>query len=226
MKPNKAKALAHKIAGGSVALLLALAVPIQAYLAAGLAMGAWQAPGAMPPVQQGIEIYVEDNGIHTGIVLPKRLLPSELITRFAADDLGDPRYGANGWLAIGWGDRAFYIGTPTWDELKLSTVAAAAIGSDRTVLHVEHIDEPRGGPHVRRVVLRPEQFDQLVAFVDASLGTGRPVHGYGGWDAFYPATGRYSAIRTCNAWTGEALRAAGVPMGRWTPFTTTVMWWL
>ena len=45
------------------------------------------------------------------------------------------------------------------------------------------------------------------------------------WDAFYDATGRYSAVRTCNEWVGEGLRRAGVRVGRWTPFPVTVLNW-
>jgi uncharacterized protein (TIGR02117 family) len=196
------------------------------YGAAGLIGGSW--PGTPGEAEAGgtVRIYVEDNGIHTGIVLPKALLTPRAAMRFAAADLRDPRYAAHRWVAVGWGDRAFYIDTPTWGDLNPLTVAAAAIGSDRVVLHVDHVPAPRAAGSVRRVVLRPEQAARLAAFIDRSLGEGQSVPGYGGWDAFYPATGRYSAIRTCNEWTGAALRAAGVPMGRWTPFSGTVMWWL
>ena len=207
-------------------LLLAVAVIVQGYWAAGWIGGAIAAPGATTPPASGIPVWVEDNGIHTGIVLSKDALPDDLVARFAAGDLADPRFAGHRWLAIGWGDRAFYLETPTWGDVRPSTVIAAAIGSDDTVLHVEHVAAPRGGPAVRRVLLRPRQFARLVAFIRGSLATGRATHGYGGWDAFYPARGHYSAIRTCNAWTGQALRAAEVPMGRWTPFSGTVMWWL
>ena len=212
--------------GGVVAILLVLVVAVQGYWAAGWIGAAVAAPGAEARATRGIAIFVEDNGIHTGIVLPKSLLTPRLAGRFVPGDLADPRYGRHGWLAVGWGDRAFYIGTPTWRDLSLATVAAAAVGSDATVLHVEHVPLPSEGESVRRVILRPDQAARLMTFIESSLGEGAPVHGYGGWDAFYPARGRYSAIRTCNAWTGEALKAAGVPMGRWTPFSGTVMWWL
>ena len=49
--------------------------------------------------------------------------------------------------------------------------------------------------------------------------------GYFGYDAFYEGTGRYSAVRTCNSWTGAALAAAGIRVGAWTPFPVTVLWW-
>ncbi|WP_315760441.1 TIGR02117 family protein [Sphingomonas sp. Y38-1Y] len=215
-----------KLLGTLAGLLLLVAIVAQSYLVAGWVGGAIAAPGAEARAVEGIAVYVEDNGIHTGIVLPKAVLPADLLARFAGEDLADPRYARHGWLAIGWGDRAFYLGTPTWSDLSLSTVAAAAVGSDATVLHVEHVPPPRGGASVRRVLLRPDQVARLVGFVRASVGEGTAVHGYGGWDAFYPARGHYSAIRTCNAWTGEALRAAGVRMGRWTPFPGGVMRWL
>ena len=48
--------------------------------------------------------------------------------------------------------------------------------------------------------------------------------GYNSNDAFYEANGGYSAIMTCNEWTGRALRAAGVRMGLWTPIEQSVMW--
>jgi uncharacterized protein (TIGR02117 family) len=80
---------------------------------------------------------------------------------------------------------------------------------------------------IRTLVLRPDEYRRLAAFIRRSFA-GRPAHrhGYGGWDVFYDARGTYSAVRTCNAWTGEALRHAGVRMGSWTPFPYTVMRWL
>lgn len=203
-------------AGALIALL---------YLFAGLVGGAIPAGGQAPPAT-GIRIYVEDNGIHTGIVLPKHVAGMGFEDLVRARDIADPRYAGHGWLSIGWGDRAFYIGTPTWSDVKPATIAAAAIGSDAVVLHVGHLPEPVGEPGVYPVMLSPEQYRRLVAAIRASFADGTPVHGYGPSDAFYVARGRYSAIDTCNSWTGRMLRAAGVPMGRWTPFPVTVTSWL
>lgn len=221
-KLNRLKGLAGAVAG----LLLAVAILAQSYWVAGWIGGAIPAPGGRAPPPAGVPVWIEDNGIHTGIVLPKSALPPDMLAQFSADDLADPRFGGHPWLAIGWGDRAFYLGTPTWSDLRAETVLAAAVGSDDTVLHVEHVAAPRGGPAVRRVLLRPQQLARLIGFIRGTMAPGGSAHGYGDWDAFYPARGHYSAIRTCNAWTGEALRAAEVPMGRWTPFSGTVMWWL
>jgi len=61
------------------------------------------------------------------------------------------------------------------------------------------------------------------------LAEGSPIAvgaGYGGSDAFFKARGRYSVIRTCNQWSGQALRLVGAPVGRWTPFSFLVTWHL
>ncbi len=204
---------------GAVALIALL------YLFAGLVGGAVPAGGQAPPAT-GIRIYVEDNGIHTGIVLPKHAAGMGFDDLVWAQDIADPRYAGHGWLSIGWGDRAFYIGTPTWGDVKPATIAAAAIGSDAVVLHVGHLPEPVGEPGVYPVMLTPDQYRRLVTAIRTSFAEGTPVHGYGPSDAFYVARGRYSAVETCNSWTGRMLRAAGVPMGRWTPFPVTVTAWL
>lgn len=205
---------------GAVVLIVLL------YALAGLVGGAIPAGGAPAPAQ-GIRIYVEDNGIHTGIVLPKHAAGVSFDDLVRAGDLADPRYAGHGWLSIGWGERNFYLGTPTWADVKPATIAAAAIGSDAVVLHVGHLPEPVGEPGVYPVMLTPDQYRQLVAAIRASFAARTdPVHGYGPSDAFYIARGRYSAVETCNAWTGRMLRAASVPMGRWTPFPITVTSWL
>ncbi|NWM10686.1 DUF2459 domain-containing protein, partial [Escherichia coli] len=88
--------------------------------------------------------------------------------------------------------------------------AKAMAGAGSTVLHVEHVPEPRADGSVRAVLLRPEEYRRLVAYVRGTFAAGPVVRGYDTRDAFYSARGGYSAIRTCNEWTGGGLRAAGV----------------
>lgn len=198
------------------------------YAVAGLIGGALPAPFAPRP-REGVTIWVENNGIHTGLVLPLVAAGVDWRSIARPEHLRDPRL-ASDWLAIGWGDRDFFLGTPTWADVNARTVIAAAIGSSATLVHVEHIRRPQTGPDVRAVTLRLEEYRRLAAFVRGSIDTRgarlRWQHGYARYDAFYAGTGRYSAITTCNEWTGEVLRQASVRMGRWTPFPATVMAWL
>lgn len=209
----------------------AFALACVGYLVAGLIGGAIPTNTVRQPPDGGVRIYVEDNGIHTGIVVPVSAAGVDWRGLVRPGDIADSRYAANGYLAFGWGDRAFYIGTPTWSDLDLRTVARAAIGSDDTVLHVEHIPEPLVGPKVRTVLLSRAEYLRLSAYIRTTFAIGpdgraQSVHGYGPHDAFYAAHGHYNVIYTCNEWTGEALRHAGLRMGRWTPFPVTVMAWL
>lgn len=206
--------------GGVVAVMLG-------YLLAGLIGGAIPVGHAAAPPLQAVTIWVESNGIHTGLVVPKFAAGVDWRTLARPEHLADPRYGANDHLSFGWGERTFYLETPTWADVKPATVIAAAFGSNRTLVHVDHVPRPRETADVRQVVLTPDQYRRLAAHIAGSIAPGaRSYRGYFAYDAFYDGTGRYSALRTCNAWTGAGLSKAGVRVGAWTPFPATVMWWL
>lgn len=177
------------------------------------------------PAAWGVTVFVEDNGVHTSIVLPKRAAGVDWRAAFPGRDLGDPRHAGWDHVAVSWGERGFFVGTPTWWDLRPRTVLRAMLGSEAVVLHVEHVAPPVAGPGVKAVVLRPTEYRRLAGFVRSTLAPGRAVRGYAGYDAFYPARGRYDWRRTCNAWTGEALAASGVRVGRWTPTAAGVMRW-
>ncbi len=185
------------------------------------------APIAMgKPPAEGVRIYVESNGVHVGLVVPKVAAGVDWRGVAPGADLADPRYAGYDHLAIGWGERAFYLETATWADVKLRTILAAARGSDATLMHVEHVPAPMPSRHVRSVLLRPAEYRRLAAYIRASFAARRePIRGYGRNDVFYAARGHYSAARTCNAWAGDALRFAGVRIGRWTPFPATVLGW-
>ena len=216
-----------KRAGLVVAGLIALLI---VYGTAGIIGGSIPSNTGWTQAATGVRIYVQSNGIHTGIVVPVVAQGVDWRDLARAEDLRDPRYAAYSHVSFGWGDRGFYVETPTWADVKPLTVLAAAAGSERTVLHVDHLPEPRVDADTRAITLRPEEYRRLADFIRATIRseTGqRPAHqyGYAGYDAFYEAQGHYSAIRTCNAWTGEALRHAGVRIGVWTPFPVTVLGW-
>lgn len=209
-----------------MAIIVAIVAILLAYPIAGLIGGVIPSNTAWTPPEQGVTIYVESNGIHVGIVMPKVAAGVDWRPVFPARDLADPRFGAFDHVSVGWGERDFYIGTPTWADLKASTVVAAALGSTRTLIHVDHIGRPEPDGEARRIVVRPAEYRGLAAYIRASIVEGGVRHrGYYRFDAFYAARGRYSAIHTCNAWVGDALRYAGIRIGAWTPFPITVTRW-
>jgi hypothetical protein len=44
---------------------------------------------------------------------------------------------------FGWGDRDFYLNTPTWTDMNPLRSLGALVGRGRTVVHVSHIPKPR-----------------------------------------------------------------------------------
>lgn len=183
----------------------------------------WQEP------ERGITLYVHDNGIHTGLVLPRRNAVADWSDLVRPEHLTDPRY-ASDHLLFGWGDRVFYLETPTWGDLSPGTALTALIGSEGALIHVDHVRAPEPADNLRPIRVTPEQYRRIaddirVQFTLDSDGASQPVRGYGGNDVFYEAEGRYSALQTCNEWTGSILRDAGVRVGAWTPFNFGVMRW-
>lgn len=211
----------------TAALLLGVLSLVATYAAAGAIGGAIPVNGRWSAPERGVRIYVESNGVHTGIVVPVQAAGVDWSDLVRPSDLRDRRYAGYPYRSFGWGERTFYLETPTWADVRPGTVLAAAFGSERTLMHVDQVPAPRPGADVRTILLRPEEYRRLADFIRAGFAPGGArLAGYGANDAFYEARGRYSGLMTCNAWTGAALRHAGVRMGAWTPFPATVLWWL
>ena len=202
-----------------VALYLACAALFGSVLAVN---GDWRSPRLNEP---GVTIYVATNGVHTGLVMPVHAGGVDWSMRAPASDLSER--SPSEWLLFGWGDRRFYVETPQWRDVRPATVAGALVGSGRTLVHVDHWPAFVPDDTIRPLRLRADEYRRLAAFVDATFADGREVvPGYGPRDVFYAARGRYSALRTCNVWVGQALAHAGVRVGRWTPLSGNVMRWV
>ena len=182
------------------------------------ANNAWRPPPA------GVTIYVFTNGVHTGLILPSVNALHDWRGRVKASDLAvPPRAGT--FLLFGWGERNFYLNTPNWSDVRIGSVLHAAAGSGETLMHVDHLNAPAIGPDLQPVILTAAQYSALAQMIDGDFADGESIHGYGPNDVFYPAHGSYSAIWTCNEWTGAKLRAIGVRVGIWTPASWSVMRW-
>ncbi|MCA1748754.1 MAG: DUF2459 domain-containing protein [Sphingomonadales bacterium] len=125
---------------------------------------------------------------------------------------------------------AVYLLTPSWADLKPDIALLALIGSEASLLHVDHVGPPRPDKDTRALTVTPDEYRAIAEAIRADFalsdgGEPQPVRGYGSRDIFYEAEGRYTAFRTCNEWTGSILRDAGVRVGVWTPFSASVMRW-
>lgn len=212
-------------------LLAGIAAAPLLYLSFALLLGAIPANPFWREANEGVTIFIRSNGVHTWIMMPSTNEIIDWRPYAPAEDLRDPRYGAGNYVAIGYGNRDFYLNTPTWSDLSPKTAFFAFFGNGPTLLHVEHDHDPQPSADTRRIVLRPHEYRRLAAFVRGRFkldpnGRTIPVlgRGYGPADMFYEANGGYSFALTCNEWTGRALRSAGVRTGLWTPFEQSIMW--
>lgn len=210
-----------------------LAAPWLYVAAAGLFM-LWPVESEPAPQTPAVEAYVISNGVHTDLVLPLHAAGVDWRPLFPPTDapaLAPSQREAVEFVAIGWGDRAFYLHTPTWAELTPGRALGAVLGRHGALLHVNWLQRAQLPPgRTWRLPLSAAQYQRLAAHVRGALpgGVAQRIAGahYSAHDAFYAATGRYHLLRTCNEWTAEALRAAGVPVGRWAPFDFNVRWHL
>ena len=194
------------------------------YVATAFILNAIQRP-ASPLGPGSYRYFACDNGVHVDIVLPVVGGGRDWRTYFPpADFAGDVRGASH--VSLGWGAEGFFANTPRWQDIRPIPVVKALSWLDSSVLHVSYHGDPTGLPQCRALLTDSAGRARLFAFIDATT-EGRPrrvpLPGYGTGDAFYAASGRYSLLRTCNVWSAEALQAAGIPMGLWSPFSFQVM---
>ena len=206
--------------------LLALVTLAGLYVGVAGALMLWPANARAPAEPPNIEAYVLSNGVHTDLVLPVRSAVIDWRALFDPRDAKVPPLDAE-FIAIGWGDRDFYLHTPTWADLTLRRAVGALFGANASLLHVTWLTRAQLRQGAYAMPMSPRQYLQLVAHVRESLprAAARPMPGagYGAEDAFYEALGSYHLFETCNTWTGRGLRRAGVPVSRWTPFDFNVV---
>ena len=214
--------LARGLIAGAVLLSL---YPLAGWIGSSLPRGAVVA--APLPRANDVTIMVETNGVHTALVVPLVSADKDWRGDFPVGDIAASALPYSH-LSISWGDKRVFLETETWGDLRTATIAHLLVGSGEGLLHVAHYRNPQPAETIRPLRLSRAQYRMVVRRIEAliPLQPRRRYPGYEAHDVFYDASGAYTLVDNCNAWTGETLAAAGVPMGRWTPFAGGVMKWI
>lgn len=206
---------------------LAFAAIPALYLVAALLGGLFSVNRDWAEPDQGITIYIADNGIHADLILPVNAAGLDWAPLVPRSDFANPPAGAR-FIAFGAGERRVYLDTPTWADLTPRTAWAGIAGGSQ-VMHVGYVSDPTYS--AREIRVTPEQYRRLWASVRASFALDSRGHptpidhpGYGPADAFYDGIGRASAINTCNQWLATRLRLAGIKAPLWSPFVEGLVW--
>lgn len=171
-----------------------------------------------------IPIYIYTNGVHTDIVMPVKNDLQDWSRKIPFANTKSKKTDYQ-YIGIGWGDKGFYLDTPTWADLKFSTAIKAAFWLSDSAMHCTYYDTMKEGDDCKMIMISRNQYQNLVKFVEDKFDRNQngnfmliPTDAvYGDNDAFYDAKGTYSFLYTCNTWSNNALKAAGQKAALWTP---------
>jgi uncharacterized protein (TIGR02117 family) len=171
-----------------------------------------------------IPIYIYTNGVHTDIVMPVKNDLQDWSQKIPFANIKSKKTEYQ-YIGIGWGDKGFYLDTPTWADLKFSTAVKAAFWLSDSAMHCTYYNTMKEGDDCKMIMISKSQYQNLVKFVEDKFDRDQngsfiliPTNAvYSDNDAFYDAKGTYSFLYTCNTWSNNALKAAGQKAALWTP---------
>ena len=171
-----------------------------------------------------IEIFILSNGVHTDIVVPVKNEFYNWSKQIKFENTISKDSTSN-YLAIGWGDKGFYLNTPTWADLKFSTAFKAATGMSTSAMHCTFYKHLKENDRCKSILISETEYKQLILFIQNSFEVKENQFSkietsavYGKNDAFYEAKGSYSLFYTCNTWANCALKSANQKAAFWTPY--------
>ena len=161
-------------------------------------------------------IYLNTNGIHLDIIIPKKNIDSLLLKGINTGT--DDQY-----LSFGWGDKDFYLNTPTWNDLTFKTAFKALFLNSETLLHITRFQNRH--KEWKEIKISANELQKLNNYILLSFKTNEDGYkqilknkGYSFNDDFYQAKGSYSIFKTCNTWVNTGFKDSGLKACLWTPF--------
>jgi len=171
--------------------------------------------------EKPIAIYIKTNGVHTDIVVPvaNKIKDWRSEIKFEHTISKDTTFQ---FIGFGWGDKGFYLNTPKWSDLKVSTAAKAAFYLGTSAMHATFYKNLKENESCIKINISEENYKKLTAYIEKSFQhdkSGKPIlidaPTYGDHDSFYEANGKYSLFYTCNSWANQALKAAHQKAAFW-----------
>ncbi len=193
-----------------------------------------------------VKIFVRSSDVHADILVP---IKNDAVDWSDSFPVPENRRRST-YVSFGWGDRGFYLQTPSWGDLTVSKATNAMLLPSKSVMHVEWLN-PHESDSCKSVLISEEQYRTLAKYIARSFQSGDtesdlapaseetslsihvspiPVDPQDIHDAwrdrgsshFYEANGSYHAFHTCNCWVGNALKQVGIRTAWFTPLPRTV----
>ncbi|NEU71567.1 TIGR02117 family protein [Hassallia byssoidea VB512170] len=176
-----------------------------------------------------IKICLSNTGIHSNIIVPTKNRVFDWHKYLSIDEIGIDNAKNYNYLSFGWGDRDFYMSTPSLKNLKLSTTFKALFLPTPSVMYVKGYQIIPNYLEVKCIKINQNDYLPLINFIESSFqldvnGTSiRLGNGHTDNAGFYAAKGSYSILRNCNSWTAEGLKKADVNTPLWTGLSSAIM---
>lgn len=179
--------------------------------------------------EDGYEMYILSNGVHTDLVVPIRTEVKDWTMELSFENTVSKDTAMN-YVGFGWGDKGFYLNTPTWADLKTSTAFNAMFGLSTSAMHVTFHGQPAQGKLCRKTWVSKADYQKLVSFIEHSFqrdANGKFMYisgyAYGKDDGFYEAHRVYNLFYTCNTWANAGLKKANMKACLWTPLDKGIL---
>jgi len=134
-----------------------------------------------------------------------------------------------GYLAFSYGDKEFMMKVPTWSDVKLGITLKSLFTNTPGLLRVGHYGGINKEDSVKitlsKLCLEKLQKSILNSFSEKNNKFQRYFDHYKHPKVFYfQAKKSYNLFNTCNTWTGDRLRDAGLKVSYHTPFAQQVIY--
>lgn len=171
-----------------------------------------------------VQIYILSNGVHTDIVTPIKTnyIDWSKTIKFEHTQSKD---SIMQYVAFGWGDKGFYLETPTWADLTFRVAFKTAFYLGSSAMHTTFYKTMYEGGDCKKIDISNEEYRALVSYIQQSFqvdSNGNVIYikatTYDKDDAFYEAKRVYGLFFTCNTWANNALKACNQKACLWTAF--------
>ncbi|BAZ67281.1 MAG: DUF2459 domain-containing protein [Pelatocladus maniniholoensis HA4357-MV3] len=179
-----------------------------------------------------IQICVSNTGIHSNIIVPTKNNIYDWHKFFSLSKIGVDTALNYNYLSFGWGDKDFYMLTPSLSDLNFSTTLKALFIPTPSVMYVKGYQVIPTDLEVKCIRVSKNDYSRLIEYVQGSfqldtkkktvrLGNGHTVNA-----GFYAAVDSYSILRNCNSWTASGLRRANINTPLWDGLSAAIIFHL
>ena len=178
---------------------------------------------------ENVTIFMKTDGIHTDFVFPVTDASIDWRRVFSPEDTKGKNSKLE-YISVGWGDQGFFLNTPEWSDLKVSTAVKACFYMSKSAVHINYMkDLGQVKANYVQFKISKLKYHRLYRFVlktlkRNSMQQAECIAGRGYWetDAFYEAKGVYGLFNTCNSWINKGLKSADLPACFWAPFNNGI----